>query len=261
MTRLHLFEIEDQKWCPSIIRKSITDYLLGLYNLLHIFEPAYKKIEEVLNNTGVNAIVDCCSGSGGPSVQLRDYLDSRQMQSISITLTDKYPNIERFQYLEKCYGDRLVGLNESIDASKLPSSLKGLRCFFSSFHHFAPAQALNILQDAVNNKAPIAIFESTQRSLSDFIRAFFSPVLMLFIMPFAKTLNLSKFFITYIIPIIPFVFMWDYFVSNIRTYSSKELQLLINKLDAPGYKWEIGKLWSKKAKIYIPYLIGYSINS
>jgi hypothetical protein len=257
MSRLHLFEIEDQSWCPGIIRESVTDFLLGLYRVLRLFEPAYQKIEELLIKTQANAIIDCCSGSGGPMVQLREFLDSKQMAHITITLTDKYPNLEQFKNLEEQYQHRLSGYKHSVDARLIPSHLNGIRCFFSSFHHFAPEQAVKILQDAANNRAPIAIFESTQRYFTDFLRAFVSPLLMLVILPFAKRLTWQKFLITYVLPIAPLVFMWDYLVSNARTYSSKEFQQLIQQITAPDYTWEYGKLWSPKAKSHIPYLIGY----
>lgn len=257
MRRLHLFEIEDQNWCPGIIRESVTDFLLALYRVLHIFEPAYQKIEELLIKTQAKAIIDCCSGSGGPMVQLREFLDSRQLQHITITLTDKYPNLEQFKELEERYLHRLRGYTHPIDARLIPSHLAGIRCFFSSFHHFAPKQAIEILQDAVNNRMPIAIFESTQRYLPDFIRAFFSPLLMLIMLPFAKRLTWQKFLITYVLPIAPLVFMWDYLVSNARTYSSKEFKELIQQVIAPDYTWEYGKLWSRKGKSHVPYLIGY----
>jgi hypothetical protein len=257
MGRIHLFEIEDQNWCPRLIRETITDFLLGLYSLLKIYEPAFQKICSLLTKLHIECVIDCCSGSGGPVKQLRKYLDDADKHSVTIILTDKFPNISLFQKLELAYGSRVVGKKNSIDAANLPSSLKGLRTFFSSFHHFSPSQAIKILQNAVNNNAPIAIFESTQRHPVDFIRALFSPLLTLFFVPFAKRLTWRKLFWTYIIPITPFMVMWDYIVSNLRTYSTQELHALVNQLDAPDYIWEIGKLWSKKAKCQIPYLIGY----
>lgn len=257
MSRLHLFEIEDQSWCPDIIRESVTDFLVALYRVLHIYEPAYQKMTELLTKTKAKSIIDCCSGSGGPMVQLREFLDSKQLMHINITLTDKYPNLELFKNLEERYQQRLSGYQHSVDARQIPSHLTGIRCFFSSFHHFAPDQAIKILQDAANNRAPIAIFESTQRYYIDFIRAFFSPLIMLAILPFAKRLTWRKFLITYVLPITPLVFMWDYFVSNARTYSSKEFEQLIQQITADDYTWEHGKLWSQKAKTHIPFLIGY----
>jgi hypothetical protein len=261
MKRIHLFEIEDQAWCPNIIRESITDFLYGLYRLLPIYQPAYEKIATILNITGEKMIIDCCSGSGGPIVQLRSYLDSCEMKDVAITLTDKYPNLAQFKQLEMTYGTRLTGHKDSVDACQLPTNLKGLRCFFSSFHHFVPSQAVKILQDAVNNNAPIAIFESTSRHAVDMIRALFSPVLMLLITPYAKRLTWRKFLITYLIPVAPFAFMWDYLVSNLRTYSRRELEQLVNQLNAPTYRWEIGKLSAKKNKGHVPYLIGYPADS
>lgn len=257
MKRKHLFEIEDQTWCPSLLRETTTDFLVAIYKVLHIFDPAYQKIFEIITITKVNAIVDCCSGSGGPTKQLREYLDSKNLQSIPITLTDKYPNSRLFEQLEKQYGDRLKGYKDPVDARDLPKSLKGLRIFFSSFHHFRPEHAVQILQNAVNNNEPIAIFETTKRTPAHFIKAIFSPLLMFFIMPFARRLNWQKFLVTYLIPIAPFTFMWDYIISNLRTYSEKELKILIAQLNAPHFKWEIGQLWSKKAQNNIGYLVGY----
>jgi len=257
MKRIHLFEIEDQGWCPRLIREAITDYLFGLYRLLRLYEPAYEKIEKLLKKTSLTHIIDCCSGSGGPLIQLRDYLDSRNMHDVVITLTDKYPNISQYAAFEAVYGERLKGMTESIDACQLPASMRGLRCFFSSFHHFKPEKARKILQNAVDNRMPIAIFESTQFHIIDIIRSFLSPLIMLLLAPFTKRLSWRKFIITYIIPIAPLVFMWDYFVSNLRTYSRSELIKLTQELNAPEYQWEVGKLWSSFAKSHVPYLIGY----
>lgn len=257
MRRLHLFEFEDQAWCPRFIRETTTDFLHAIYKLFQIYEPAYQKISEILDKTHVNTIIDCCSGSGGPIRQLRDYLDKLGKTSVTINLTDKYPNTQVFNHMEESYPKRIIGHMSSIDASQFPSSLKGMRTFFSSFHHFTPDTALKILQDAVNNKAPIAIFESSQRHPLDFLRVLLSPVFMPLIVPFAKRLTLYKFIFTYVIPITPFTNFWDYFVSCLRSYSPNEMLSLVNRLNAPDYTWEIGRLWSKKGKCHIPYLIGY----
>jgi hypothetical protein len=259
MGRVHLFEFGDQKWCPHAVRETTTDFLTGLYKLLNIYEPAYKKVEEVLDKTKVTSIVDCCSGSGGPIRYLRDYLDKAGKKSTVITLTDKYPNIKALSKLEAMYPGSIFAKKEAVEANKMPSSLKGMRTFFSSFHHFSPTQAKQILQDAVDHNAPIGIFECTQRHPRDFIRVLLSPLYVLCLTPFTKKLTLRKFLLTYILPVASLVYAWDYFVSALRTYSTKELTTLINQIDAPGYTWETGKLWSDKAKCYVPYLVGYKI--
>lgn len=257
MGRLHLLEIEDLTWCPRFIREGTTDILLALYNLLDIYEPAFAKINELIEKKNLPAVIDCCSGSGGPMQQLRKYLDKNGKQDITITLTDKFPNLKLYDHLESRFQNKIKGHKESMDAAQLPASLKGLRTLFSSFHHFRPNQALKILQNAVDNDAPIAIFESVHRRPMDFVRALTSPLLAPFIIPFSKRLNWRTFLFTYLLPIIPITFTWDYIASNMRAYSVKEMHALVNQLNAPGYTWEIGETWSKKAKCYVYYLIGY----
>src|SRR5579883_1357098 len=107
MARIHLFEIEDQSWCPSVIRETTTDFLFGLFTLLSIYEPAYQKIAEVLDKTKTNTIVDCCSGTGGPIPKLREYLDQNNHQDVTITLTDKYPNLNSFEKLQNQYPGKI----------------------------------------------------------------------------------------------------------------------------------------------------------
>jgi hypothetical protein len=257
MNRIHLFEIEDLSWCPNAIRETSTDILFGLCNLANIYEMAYEKVAEIIDKTGINAIVDCCSGTGGPIKKLRNYLDQHQKNNVTITLTDKYPNIQSFEKLQKEYPTNIVGITQAVDATAIPSSLKGVRTFFSSFHHFKPEWAKQILQDAVNNEAPVAIFESTQRLPMDFVLAFLSPIAAWIILPFSKRLTFTKFIFTYLIPVSPLVFMWEYFISIFRTYSLCELQALTQKIKADDYYWEFGKLRSRKRKEGVVYMMGY----
>ena len=254
---MRLFEIEDLSCCPRVIRETSTDFLFGLCNLLNVYEMAYEKVAEILEKTKINDIVDCCSGTGGPIKKLRDYLDQNHKKDVTITLTDKYPNIHSFEKLEKEYPVTVVGINQAVDATEIPSSLKGMRTFFSSFHHFKPEYATQILQDAVKKEVPIAIFESTQCRPIDFFMALFSPIAVWIVLPFSKRLTLRKFIFTYIIPVTPLTFMWDYFVSNFRTYSPRQLQVLTQKISADNYHWEFGKLKSRKRKNGVVYLIGY----
>jgi len=257
MNRIHLFEIEDLPCCPGVIREALTDFLFGLYHLSNVYKSTYGKINEILEKTGTRAIIDCCSGTGGPVLKLRNYLDTHQKKDVKITLTDKYHNLRSFEKFEKEYPETIMGIGYSVDATKIPSSLTGLRTFFSSFHHFKPEDAAKILKDAVKNEAPIAIFESTQRHPVDFFLALTSPLAVWIILPFSKRLTFWKFVLTYIIPVIPFAFMWEYIISILRTYSLRELQALTQKIQAENYHWEFGKLKSGLRKKGVIYLTGY----
>lgn len=257
MSRIHLFEFEDLAWCPQFIREATTDFLFAFYRLQNVYEPIFSKIDEVLKETKTNSIVDCCSGSGGPIKRLREYLETTEHAENSITVTDKFPNHAVFELLEKEYPNKIFAHKDSLDVTNLPENLIGMRTLFSSFHHFSPPAALKILQNAVDRKMPIGIFEFTQRHPLELLRVLFSPLVLMCVLPLAKRMTFRKFFFTYILPITPFTHMWEYFVSCLRTYSPKELEALVKQVNAPDYHWDIGKIWSKQGMCHITYLIGY----
>jgi hypothetical protein len=54
---------------------------------------------------------------------------------------------------------RIRFLSDSIDATQIPKYLWGFRTLFSSFHHLNPAEARGLLQDSVNRRQAIGVFE------------------------------------------------------------------------------------------------------
>lgn len=68
--RLHLFEIEDQPWCPRILRDYTTDFLQFALHVGDNYAPAAPLIEAELQAYGERRIVDLCSGGGGPWTRL-----------------------------------------------------------------------------------------------------------------------------------------------------------------------------------------------
>ena len=118
---------------------------------------------------------------------------NQQNLSLSYFLTDKYPNIKAFSELKKLFPNKLDFSTESIDATKIPSNLKGLRIFCTSFHHFPQKIALEILEDAVNKSEPIAILEVTERSLLKIFQVVLASSIWLWLItPFLKPLFTSK---------------------------------------------------------------------
>ncbi|MEO8601362.1 MAG: hypothetical protein ABI629_02185 [bacterium] len=71
MRRLHLIELEDQPWCPAVIRNAATDYLRFMLNLGNNYGPAVPVLARAwpLQRTAATCIVDLCSGGGGPWVR------------------------------------------------------------------------------------------------------------------------------------------------------------------------------------------------
>jgi hypothetical protein len=253
MGRIHLFEFEDQKWFPSLIRNYGTDFLQFLSNKTKMYKPIIPVLEKGLKECGHDQIIDLGSGGGGGLIWLNEELKKNNHQ-LKILLTDFYPNIAAFEYT-KNQSDNFDYVKTSVDAREVPQELKGLRTQFLSLHHFKPEDAKKILQNAVDSKSSIAIFEGQERSIASLLAMFFSPLSVLFTTPFIRPFKLGRLIFTYLIPIVPLFVWWDGIVSSLRTYSVKEMNELVKNLNnSQSFKWEIGRL--KSGPGVILYLLG-----
>jgi hypothetical protein len=126
---------------------------------------------------------------------------------------------------------------------------------FSTFHHFLPQQARAILQDAVDAREGIGLFEAARRAPST-IALVFVFVLTIFVCTlWIRPFRWSRLFWTYLIPVIPFDLLFDGVVSCLRSYRPQELRELVAGLNAEEYRWEIGELPTGMSPI--TYLAGY----
>lgn len=256
MKRLHLFEFEDLAWFPEIWRNYGTDFLQFTVNLFDFYKGIVPVLKKGVTKSGTSQIIDLGSGGGGGWIKLIGYLRS-EMPRLKVRLSDFYPNTSAFKYQQAKIGaEALTWDPEPVNALHVPSRLVGLRTQFLSFHHFQPAEAQHILQNAVDLGQPIAIFEAQQRSLSHFIQFFFSPINVLLLTPFIRPFRWGRLLFTYLIPVVPLFVWWDGLVSVLRTYSLKEMRTMTETLDnGDSFVWEIDKVKGGPGQIY--YLLGY----
>jgi len=254
--RFHLFEFEDQSWFPNIIRIGGTDYLRYLLIATEVYKPCIGLLNETLKQTGEAIIVDLCSGGGGYVEQVYNELKKITPRDISITLTDKFPNIEAYEHLQNKTSGGIRFDTRSIDAANVPHDLKGLRTIFSAIHHFHPAQVRSILQNAADNNTPIAIFDGGDKSIFGILGVLIiHPVALLLFTPFFKPFKLSRLLFTYIIPLIPLYTVWDGCASILRLYRPTELLKIANDVSPGTYKWTAGKTKSRFG-LHASYLVG-----
>lgn len=253
MGRIHLFEFEDQKWFPDFLRNYGTDFLQFLSNKTGMYKPVTPLIENILKSNNTSTIIDLGSGGGGGLIWLNREL-KKEIPNLKIILTDYYPNFPAFEYTKK-QSDNFEYYSKPVDARNVPSELKGLRTQFLSLHHFKPNDARQILQNAIDSKAPIAIFEAQERSFSSLLAMIFSPVSVLLTTPFIRPFKIGRIIFTYFIPVVPLFVLWDGIVSSLRTYSVDEMKDLIKYLrTSETYNWQIGRV--KSGPGVILYLLG-----
>jgi hypothetical protein len=143
-----------------------------------------------------------------------------------------------------------------VDAAHVPPEFKGVRTMFSAFHHFRPDAASAILEDAFRCRRGICIFEAGSNTLPGVAAMLGVPLMVLALMPFVRPFRWGYAAFTYLIPLLPFIVMWDGIVSILRTYSPEQLKQMTKDLHAPDYGWEIGVIHIPGMPSKLPYLIG-----
>jgi hypothetical protein len=174
-----------------------------------------------------------------------------------VCLTDKYPNVTALSAeVERAEG-ALQFCATSVDATAVPPDLRGVRTLFTALHHFTPAQVQAIMQDAVRQRRGLCAFEVTQRSILAIVLTCISPLTVLCVTPFIRPFRLSRLVLTYLIPILPLVTLFDGIVSCLRTYSPTDLRALIDEASLQTYTWHIGEDPIRFAPIPMTYLVDY----
>ena len=256
MKRIHLFEFEDQAWFPSLWRDSMTKLINVLHGLFKSHGTLATILEKALAKTGDKNIVDLCSGSGGTMPDVLKLLKQQpQLGDVQLTLSDLYPSKKIAETINEAES-AIHYYTKAVDASKVPADLKGFRTMVCSFHHMKPDVAKNILRNAKDDKEGILIFEISDNRYPNIMSATAFPINIissLFLTLFSKP-SLGQLFFTYLVPIIPICFAWDGAVSNVRTYTMADLDILLEGLQDDTYVWEKG---IAKGKSNMPYLIGY----
>jgi hypothetical protein len=255
MSRLKLTEIHEQPWFPKTLRDGVTDDLQRVFKFAKIYDPIVPRLANAIQAAGAHRVVDLCSGAGGPWTWLHSSLARLNPERVEICLTDKFPNVAAFAREKEVSRGAITYCRDAVDASKIPPKLDGFRVLFTSFHHFSPDEAAAILQDAVDNRCGIAVFEAARRRPLTILLT----TLMLFaaflIVPFIRPFRVSLLFWTYLIPVVPFVLWFDGVLSCLRAYPPAELSELVSRVTPHDYIWDIGEVQGVIAPV--TYLLGY----
>jgi len=256
MRRIQFIELHEQDWFPDFLRNDVTDTLQGGLNLSRAYRPIVPLLQRALESAGNRSIVDLCSGGGGPWLDLARKLKGKSAP-LHISLTDKYPNAIAFENVRARSEIPISFYEDPVDARKVPFQLDGFRTMFTSFHHFAPDEARAIIQDAVDAKQGIGIFEITRRAPSAIILIVLWSFAPFVFTPFVRPFRWSRLLCTYIVPLIPFVLLFDGIISCLRTYRPSELRDLAGQLSESDYQWQAGEFRDSYLKLPVTFLIGY----
>lgn len=255
MKRIHLFEFEDLGWFPDWIRVLMTRYIMTFHKILGTADILFPLTKKGLLHTHSNIILDLCSGSGGPMIEVSQKLKKLpEFEDLKLILSDLYPNLSAAKQFNNKNPD-IEYITTPLDASNVNKDLKALRTMVSSMHHMKPDIARQILQNAKESNQPILVFEISDNSPPIFLWWLAIPfafITSLIVTPMVRPMTWQQLVFTYLIPILPLFIAWDGAVSNARTYTLDDMEILIQGLSDKNYQWEKGKIKGKGGnKVYL----------
>ena len=255
MKRIHLFELEDFAWFPHWLRACLTKLMVVMHQLVGSPDDLARLIGKCLLHSRKHAVVDLCSGGGGPMLQVFEQLKGQPgLADLQLTLTDLYPNQEVAAEVNSNQTPNLAYHLAAVDATEVPADFIGVRTLVGSFHHMPPETARRILRHAQASQQPICIYEMSDNGLPTALWWVSLPLIFLmsfFITPFARPLTWKQLVFTYLLPIIPICFAWDGAVSNARTYTLEDLDILLQGLETDHFTWEKGRITGRAKKLYL----------
>ena len=241
MARMHAPELEDEAWFPRPLRDGATGFLQNAVETFHLFDVAGPVLLDVMKRTRAPGIVDLCSGGGGPLLSILSKYEKAGLR-IPAVLTDLYPNLDAFERAKHRSGGLVQGITESVDATNVPANLRGVRTLFNAFHHFRPDDARRMLVDAAQKMQPFCSFEFVERRAATMAFIAGTPLAALALAPFARPAKPAHLLLTYALPLIPGVVLWDGMASCLRAYSTPELRQLCDAAETPKYHFRIERL-------------------
>jgi len=255
----------------------VTAGLRANWSAMNYYRVCVPLLAGLVKRTKTTAIVDLCSGAGGPLPLIQHDMHKLGCH-VSVKYTDISPNIDQLEFVKK---DSNNFFDQQRQAAKSSSSAEqeshgvcdcsteysassvdatncsepGIRTVFAGFHHFEPDLATKVLANAVSTRAPIAIFEVTERSVRNFIEfGILLPILALLFTPFIKPFSWARLFYTYIIPIVPIILTVDGYTSCIRTYREDEFMAIVRSIpNWSSFNWSIKRTWPGFGPILVNY--------
>jgi len=259
--RVHAPEIEDEPWCPRVLRDGLTDFLHIASDTFKLYDGALDDVSGLLQRHGHRQIVDLCSGGGGPVLRARRLIAARAPfdDDVTVTLTDLYPNLPAFD-AASASDVRVHARRTPVDATNVPDDLVGVRTMWNALHHLRPELARRVVEDAARKRQPFIAVEVVERRPQTLAMIAGVPIATLALTPLARQLSIARLALTYGVPVIPLAVLWDGLMSCLRAYSVEELRALVDGVGDDGYAFRVERRDVSWLPARLTVLIGEPLN-
>ncbi|HRP68654.1 MAG TPA: hypothetical protein PLY93_03915, partial [Turneriella sp.] len=239
--RIDTFESHELAFVPDRLKVLFREILSWEQDMGGVYKAASSIVEEWLQKTRANAILDLCSGAGGPGVSLVRALRQKTQRAVQIKLTDLYPATNAYERLATQHGHFISYETHSFDAANSHrDAVFRVRTLLSAFHHFSPAFAQKILEDAATYSDGICIMDPFQRDLWHLLTVAVGTTLGTQPYPLLKEQSPFAFAMCNLTPVIPAMYFWDSVASVLRGYTEDELIALTRTPRCAAFEWHTG---------------------
>ncbi|KAK1759770.1 hypothetical protein QBC47DRAFT_373033 [Echria macrotheca] len=192
---------------------------------------------------------------------------SPPLRPVRFVLTDLHPHLPDWKKAASL-SPNLSYIPTSVDAAHAPADLVGryksqgqkvFRLYNLAFHHFDDPLARAILKNTLDTSDGFGIFELQDRSFLDgFVTLCLYGIGIFLAAPFYafKWRSPATLIFTYLLPILPFVLVFDGWISALRTRTPDEVEALLRTCGAEGGEEEIKRWEVRSGKVPIMWPIG-----
>lgn|GEM_PF-34478 len=253
--RIHAPELEDQPWCPVVVRDGLTAFLHTAAETLRVYDAVTPTLRDVVARHGAPRLIDLCSGGGGPVLRLQRALRDDGV-GVDVVLTDLYPNHGAFDAAGARGQGTVTAVLHPVDATDVPDGLVGVRTMFNALHHLRPNAARRVLADAARKRQPLVVVEVVDRRPSTFAFLCGTPLAALLLAPLQRPLSPARLALTWGVPVIPAAVWWDGMMSCLRAYGDDELAALTAGLDDDDYGFVVQRAAVPFTPLRLTILVG-----
>lgn len=181
---------------------------------------------------------------------------------VHFVLTDLHPHIPNWS-LAAAASPQIHYAPRSIDAAASPPDLlstvepplppssssspaKTFRTFNLAFHHLPTPLASSVLADTLSTSSGFAIFELQDRHLRSFLAVCLLGLGVLAFAPYFawRWRSPGTLFWSWVVPVLPFVLVWDGWMSSVRTRTVEEITEMMSSCGADA---ELVKNWEVRS--------------
>jgi len=213
MRRIHWFEFGDQPWVPRFLRRYLHELLA--YQVGSIYAPVVPLLNRWIAEHNLQHMVDLASGAGGPWPALLPALD----RPPQLTYTDQHPQQGPHWHPQSV---------DLLSPNTWPDS--GGFSLFTGLHHLRPQQVRDLFAAVASRQQPLFVAEFTERKPRQILGMLLSPILVWVHTLQVRPRRLLRFLFTYLVPVVPLLYLWDGAVSHARSYTSEELAAMAEEV-------------------------------